>query len=95
MNRRIIAGILTVMMLIAFLSSVIFVSAEVCHECEGEHCHICQCIDMCLSILKVTGMVSVIVFAKKVFEKKTENITFEGPMFCHATLTDLKIQMNN
>lgn len=95
MRRKIIAGTLSFMMLFAFLFSVVFISVEADHDCEGEHCEICQCIDMCLTVLKTTGIAAVTFFALSVFERQKEMICHLENIMCHKTPTDLKIQLNN
>ncbi|MBO4927199.1 MAG: hypothetical protein J5379_02980 [Clostridiales bacterium] len=48
---RIAAVLLCGLLLFTLLFSTIFVSFEADHECEGEHCHICETIEKCEAFL--------------------------------------------
>ena len=52
---RIAAGIMGFMMLVIVLFSSLFIAIESCHDCEGEDCHVCECIRQCENILHETG----------------------------------------
>ena len=45
--KRITAGILGIMMLFVVMFSAFFLAAEVDHDCSGEDCPICACIEQC------------------------------------------------
>ena len=53
--RKITAVIVSVLMICIVLFSVFYIATEVHHECEGEHCHVCECIEICVSILQRFG----------------------------------------
>ena len=42
-------------MIALVLFSFIYVVAEADHDCEGEHCHICECIEICAELLQKFG----------------------------------------
>lgn len=50
-SMRTLAGIVSVLLLIALLFSAFYVVAEADHDCSGEDCPICDCIQQCERIL--------------------------------------------
>ncbi len=61
-KKRIAAGSIVILMLLIMLLSVFFIAVEAVHDCSGEDCPICICIEQCENILHQVsdGMVSVI-----------------------------------
>ena len=55
MNKRIAAGIMVLLMLVAMLFSAFYIAAEADHECMGEDCPICACIQQCENTLHHFG----------------------------------------
>ena len=53
--KKITAVIISVLMAAVVLFSVFYIAAEADHECEGEHCQICECIEICAGILQRFG----------------------------------------
>ncbi|MBR6159141.1 MAG: hypothetical protein IKQ40_02475 [Lachnospiraceae bacterium] len=53
--KRITAFILAAMMIFIVMFSLIFITAHVHHECTGEDCPVCACIEMCESMLRQAG----------------------------------------
>ena len=53
--RKTLAVIVSILMIFTVLFSVLFIAAEADHECEGEHCHVCECIEICVTILQRFG----------------------------------------
>ena len=53
--RRIAAGIMGLMMLLIVLFSAFYIAAEADHDCEGEHCSVCACIQQCKNVLRGIG----------------------------------------
>lgn len=49
--KRITAGIMGLMMLVIVLFSAFYIAAEVDHDCCGEDCPICACIQLCENTL--------------------------------------------
>lgn len=93
--RRSIAGILSILVFLTFLLSSAFISVEADHDCEGEDCAICRCIDMCLTVLKVTAIAVSLCFAVNFFERQKDLCLLLENIICRKTPTDLKIQLNN
>ena len=50
-RRRILAGFMGMLFLCAMLFSAFYIAAESHHDCEGEDCPICACIDQCEGVL--------------------------------------------
>lgn len=49
---RITAGIMGLMMLVIVLFSAFYIAAETDHDCTGEDCPVCACIQLCESTLR-------------------------------------------
>ncbi|ETP73650.1 hypothetical protein UYO_0287 [Lachnospiraceae bacterium JC7] len=54
-SKRIAAGIMGLMMLFVVLFSASFVALESVHDCTGEECPICACINQCENTLRQVG----------------------------------------
>jgi hypothetical protein len=53
--KKIAAVIISLLMIALVLFSFIYVVAEADHDCEGEHCQVCECIEICAGILQRFG----------------------------------------
>ncbi len=53
--KKISAVIISILMIALVLFSFFYVVAEADHHCEGEHCEICECIEICVGILQKFG----------------------------------------
>ena len=54
MNRT-LAGIMAVMILLVMMFSAIFIVSHTDHDCTGEDCPVCACLQQCENILHGTG----------------------------------------
>ncbi len=54
-SNKIIAAIMGVMMLVVVLVSASYVAVESGHDCTGEGCPICACINQCENTLRQVG----------------------------------------
>lgn len=54
-SNRIIAAIMGFMMLVVVLVSASYVAVEAVHDCTGEECPICACINQCENTLRQVG----------------------------------------
>ena len=52
-----LAAVTLTAMLLAVLLAGIFIAVEADHDCEGEDCHICQCLEQCKTTLRQLGEV--------------------------------------
>ena len=50
--HRIIAGIMGMMMLVMMLFSFFYIAAESRHNCCGDDCPVCACIDHCMRTIR-------------------------------------------
>ena len=46
-SKKIAAGALSLLMLAVMLLSAFFIAADADHDCTGEDCPICECIEQC------------------------------------------------
>ncbi len=53
--RRITAGIIGLLMLVTMLFSAFYIAAEINHDCSGEDCPVCACIQQCENTLRGVG----------------------------------------
>ena len=54
-HKRIAAGIMGILMLFIVLFSAFYIAAEADHDCTGEDCPICACIQQCENTLHQIG----------------------------------------
>ncbi len=54
-ENRLFTGIITFMMLVFVLFSAFFIALEAAHDCEGEECPVCACIEQCENLLNQLG----------------------------------------
>lgn len=52
---KITAGIMGLMMLVIVLFSAFYIAVEVNHDCTGEECPVCACIQQCENTLRGVG----------------------------------------
>ncbi len=95
-KRRVLAGILALLVFCALTFSVSFIILEVDHDCAGDDCPVCAIITACVNAVKASGLcilsvapVSVLFFAL-CFKLNREAVLREA-----STLTTLKIRLLN
>ncbi len=94
--NRISALIMSVTMLGLMLLSFFFIAAEAGHECEGEDCHICECIKQCCNTVRRIGEGAVRVIAVALAAGFTVLILpCAERRFSEETLVSKKIRMND
>ena len=54
-SNKIIAAVMVIMMLLVVLVSASYVAVESGHDCTGEDCPICACINQCENTLRQVG----------------------------------------
>ena len=54
-----LSAVTAAVMLFVILLAGIFIVLEADHECEGEDCHICQCLEQCQATLNRIGSIPV------------------------------------
>lgn len=94
--KKNIAGIIALMMLAIALLSALFIAVEADHDCTGEDCPICVCIEQCEQTLRqigggmAAGIVSVLPAAAFLFIAVYYFIAFLS-----ETLVSKKVRLNN
>ena len=93
---RSVAGIMGIMMLFIMLFSVAYPVAEYHHECRGENCHICECIELCDTILgRMADVPDAILAAVCIFIIYTLSVSFFQRVQCSDTPVTRKIRLND
>ena len=94
-TRRIVAGIMVVMMFVVVLFSVFCIAVEANHDCTGDDCPICACIQQCENILNQVGdgvsrgsIVAPVVFLLLF-------VLFSVYSILQETLVSTKVRLNN
>lgn len=94
--NRIGAGFMSFMMLSLMVLSLYFVSAEAGHECEGEHCHICECIEQCCNTVRRMGEGAIRLFTAAITVIFTVlSVTCVERRFSEETLVSKKVRLND
>jgi len=90
------AAFLGVLLLFTILFSFFYISVEADHECEGEHCHICETMEKCETVLhEMRSTVthgSAIVFCVALL---LSLVCLFLRVQVHPTPVSSKVQMNN
>ena len=95
-SRRVTAGIIALIMLVVVLFSAFYISAEADHDCSGENCPICACIQQCENTLNQVGggavgqtviILPAIILLAAFFSSSR--------IFCQDTLITGKVRLNN
>ena len=95
--RKIAASLTVTVLLFVMLFSISYVTLESDHDCCGEECHICECLEACGNALRLvrtgagTGSNSVIT-AYAVFFFIT--VVFANAIFTRGTPVSDKIRLN-
>lgn len=93
--RRMIAGAAAVCFLVVVLLSMTFVISHTHHDCTGEHCTICVCLDHARGLLKqlAAGRVSYALYLIGKPLPVLGTLLF-GCLYLAVTPVALKIRMN-
>ena len=95
-SKRIISGIIGGMMLFIMLFSSFYIASEAVHDCCGEDCPVCTCIQLCKNTLQqisfsVSGCGPVVFMTGLILI-----IAVLHEVFClHESLISQKIRMND
>ena len=94
--KKILAVIISVLMASVLLFSVFYIAAEADHECEGAHCQVCECIEICAGLLQRFGFGSghTLVAAAAVFALISVIFCYEEVRSENTPVT-LKVRLNN
>ena len=93
---RSFAAITAIAMLLVILLAGIFIALEADHECEGEDCPICECLEQCQATLHQLGSVTV---TSKAVLFPVLLLIVSGIHFARVirreTPVSIKVQLNN
>ena len=95
-QKRIGAGILCIVFVLAMLVPSVFIIHEAGHDCIGEDCPICQAIATCSQLLRVIGVV-ILILATLLGILSAQRAWNSHAYFVPAfgTLVSWKIRLNN
>ena len=93
---RTFAAITAIAMLLVIILAGIFIALEADHECEGEDCPICECLEQCRATLHQLGSVTV---TSKAVLFPVLLLIVSGIHFARVirreTPVSIKVQLNN
>lgn len=91
-----ISAVLCALLVVSTFASALFIALETEHDCEGEECHICECIELCEAILQQVETALPIVTASIVFSVVSIFLYLSDvDVFCLKTPVSQKIRLNN
>ncbi len=95
-HMRIAAGIMGIMMLFIMLFSAFYIAAEADHDCTGEDCPICACIQQCENTLHQIsgGITSQAVIIIPIVFMLISAFPY-AVCFLRETLVSRKVRLNN
>ena len=94
--NRAFSGIMAVMMLVVVLFSAMFIVSHADHDCTGEDCPICACIQQCENILHGTAGGSLLAAAALIpIVLISGSVLFSYCFIIFQTPVLAKVRMNN
>ena len=95
-HKRTVAGVLGLLLLLAMLFSAFFITAETDHDCAGEDCPICACLQQCENTLHRIDDGNALLTAIVIPVIITLISAFlNTPEFSQETLFSRKVRLNN
>lgn len=95
-NKRVTAGIMSILMLAGVLLSIFFMAAETEHECTGEDCHICEALELCCNTVKRLGEGTVAPITFTVLMTFAAILLFSAETeYVRKTLVSQKVRLND
>ncbi|MCR4739541.1 MAG: hypothetical protein K5886_04680 [Lachnospiraceae bacterium] len=93
---KVTAGIMTFIMLVLVLFSSLFIALHADHDCTGEDCPICACIQQCENNIRgagsdITAASAVIMYVLAAFSL----MSFAVSSFQPDTPVSVKVRLNN
>ncbi len=90
------ASIMCFMILVFVLLSYFFIAIELDHDCCGEDCHICECMEMCFNTVRRLADGAIRFFAVSLPVLVVTFVSvFLVRLFEEETLVSAKIRMND
>lgn len=94
--KRVAVGIICMMILVVVLFSAFYIAAEADHDCGGDDCPICACIQQCELILnQFTNGVMAQAAAAVAVSLLVLAAAITAYTFIQATPVSRKVQLNN
>ena len=93
--KRIFAVLVAVLLLVILFFAATLIVENLEHDCEGEHCPVCACIQVCEAILHQIGAGLLPVFgAVLVIATALVTVSGSSAVFVPQNLISLKIRLN-
>ncbi len=93
--KKAAAGAIASLLLISVLFFAFFIATEVAHDCEGEDCAICSCIESCENLLSRFGDIIIFsIFALPVV-LLVMSFFYSDPVVLITTLVSQKIRLDD
>ena len=95
-GRHLTAGIMAAMMLLVMLFSSFYIAAHADHDCTGEDCPICACIQQCENTIRGAGIGITVLLAVCLPVLLSLQIqSFGVPAVWWGTPVSTKVRLNN
>lgn len=95
-KNRVFTVIVTILVILALLSSAIFIATQADHHCTGTHCSVCVQIHICQSILHLFALVaSVLGFTALFRHLRLRKNQLLHSVYILITLITCKIKLSN
>lgn len=99
LNRRVsetLKAALSVLVVLIFMIALVFVAAEAHHECSGEECPICACIEDCVRLIRgfgdllpvITAVATALSVAYLCSLAVSEELVFSTPILSKVRMND-------
>lgn len=94
-TKRILAAVVAAAMLTVVLLAGLYIILEADHDCSGEDCHICECLEICQATIHQIGSVPVANAAVAVTIFFLVSVCFRvlGRTYSETPVSD-KVQLN-
>lgn len=94
-KKRVLAVLLAVILPVILFFAVSLITENLEHDCTEEHCPVCECMQLCQSLLRQTGagLLPVICLVFAFFAAYEVILCFSAEFLPHNLIT-LKIRLN-
>ena len=83
------------LLLLLHVCAFFYIAHEMVHECEGEHCHTCECIEMCEVFLQqVSGLLPLVIAFLLSYSVCVHSVIILKNI-CRHTPVSTKVRLNN
>jgi len=95
MTKRIMAGIVACMLFVLMLFSALYIACETAHDCAGEECPVCACLQQCDNTLHQTFDGTVMLSVIVPFSMILLSVIPVRSELSGKTLVSAKVRMDN